>query len=119
MFYIEIERFSRKEMTSPSRLPSDVLSDFCIARHVYLLGSLERGLTVYSQQLRAHNLAWALSKERRDLRQVAVVGAGISGLTLTTALLSLLPGTKVTLIERFWDICAFQQGCENRWLHPQ
>jgi hypothetical protein len=27
---------------------------------LYLIGSLERGVTVYNQQLRAHNLAWAL-----------------------------------------------------------
>jgi hypothetical protein len=39
---------------------SHVEATFHVLPGLYLLGSLERGVTIYSQQVRAHNLAWAL-----------------------------------------------------------
>ena len=66
---------------------------FRLGPGLYLLGSLERGVTVYSQQVRAHNLVWALwelQPERRPkLGSVAVVGGGVAGLTVAACLLSL------------------------------
>jgi len=52
--------------------------------HVHLLGSLNRHITVYSQQTRAINLIDALAKSydgKLRGRRIAVVGAGFAGLT--------------------------------------
>ena len=66
--------------------PLDVEAAFRVLPGLYLIGSLERGVTIYSQQVRAHNLAWALwdnqNKGRRKLGKVAIVGGGITGLTM-------------------------------------
>jgi hypothetical protein len=64
----------------PKRLQraQEIEAAFAAKAGLYLLGSLERGVTVYSQQVRAHNLVWALqllSKEANlAVREVAVVG---------------------------------------------
>jgi hypothetical protein len=91
---------------------------------LYLLGVMERGVTLYNQQVRAHNLIWALWElhrhGKRDLGKVAVVGGGAAGLTATAALLSRLSASvSVTLFERLWDLCPLQQGSDTRWLHPR
>lgn len=104
------------------RSPEEVLELFEVAPALYLIGSLERGLTVYNQQLRAHNLAWALGethKKDQGLLRVAVVGGGIAGLTTTAGILSLLPQAYVTIFEKLWDLCPLQQGSDTRWLHPR
>jgi NAD(P)-binding Rossmann-like domain len=91
---------------------------------VYLLGMMERGVTVYNQQVRAHNLVWSLWElhraGKRELGRVAIVGGGVAGLTATAALLSRLgTSVSVTLFERLWDLCPLQQGADARWLHPR
>lgn len=93
------------------------VSDGC-----YLLGSLERGVTVYNQQVRAHNLAWALWERRgtNPIGNIAIVGGGIAGLTVAACLLARFDAsTKVTLFERLWDLDPLQQGADGRWLHPR
>lgn len=94
---------------------------FHVRGEVYLLGSLERGVTIYGQQVRAHNLAWALWRSRAGSRydKIAVVGGGIAGLTAAACCLGLQEGAELTLIERHWDFCAFQQGSDIRWVHPR
>lgn len=93
-----------------------------LADGIYLLGSLETGLTIHSQQLRAHNLAWALAKLRTEgaskIDSIAIVGAGIAGITLAACLMSTLPILRITLIESRSDICPLQQGADHRWVHP-
>jgi hypothetical protein len=122
------------------RRARNVLNSFRISEEVYLLGSLEKGVTVYGQQVRAHNLAWALwvlagcpPPHRQRCRyykpnaaaisdqhpRIAIVGGGIAGLTTAACILSLLPRAKITLFERTWDLCPLQQGCDSRWLHPR
>jgi len=91
---------------------------------LYLIGSLERGLTVYKQQIRAHNLVWSLWELNRrkeiNVDHVAIVGGGISGLTAAACFLSRFDqNIKVTLFEELWDLCPLQQGSDNRWLHPK
>ncbi len=98
---------------------NEVLESFELAKQVYLLGSLERGLTVYNQQLRAHNLVWALREKLGDLREIAIVGGGIAGLTTAACSLAIFPKAKVVLFERLSDVCAFQQASDTRWLHPR
>lgn len=104
-----------------------VEASFRVDLGLYLIGSLERGLTVYNQQLRAHNLVWSLwelSKRRRKrndikIRRVAIVGGGIAGLTTAACFLSLFKEASVTVFEQLWDLCPLQQGSDNRWLHPR
>src|SRR5262249_29710516 len=89
---------------------------------VYLIGSLERGVTVYNQQLRAHNLVWALCelRDEMEIKRVAIVGEGIAGLTAAACFLSRFDRTvSVTVFEKLWDLCPLQQGADNRWLHPK
>jgi FAD dependent oxidoreductase len=102
----------------------EVEATYKVCDGVYILGSLEKGLTLYNQQVRAHNLIWALWElqrgKQKGIGRVAVVGGGAAGLTVAAGLLSRFSeGVEVTLLERFWDICALQQGADTRWLHPR
>ncbi len=110
-------------MTTPvKKMPKDILNTFQVSDGVYALGVQERGVTLYNQQVRAHNLVWALTEfdqaGTRKLGRVAVIGAGAAGLTATAALLACRDKTSVTLFEKEWDLCPVQQGCDGRWLHP-
>jgi hypothetical protein len=101
---------------------SEIEAAYRLADGCYLLGSLERGVTVYNQQVRAHNLAWALWERRKSypITNVAVIGGGIGGLTMAACLLSLFePTTKITIFEQLWDLSPIQQGADGRWLHPR
>jgi len=109
-------------MLDRKNTPEEVEKTFRLLDGLYLLGSLERGVTIYSQQIRAHNLAWALwEMDRRIgvLGNVAVVGGGIAGLTLSACLLALHHDIKITLFEQSWDLCPVQQGSDVRWVHPR
>jgi hypothetical protein len=112
--------FSSKNTIERARA---VEATFRVKPGLYLVGSLERGVTVYNQQLRSHNLVWALWElyKRREIaiNRVAVVGGGITGLTAAACFLSRLPDVSITLFERLWDFCPLQQGADNRWLHPR
>lgn len=101
-----------------------VESTFRVKSGIYLIGSLERGGTVYNQQLRAHNLVWSLwelhKRNEINIKRVAIVGGGIGGLTAAACSLSRFDKTvSITLFERLWDLCPLQQGSDNRWLHPR
>src|SRR4051812_48144348 len=67
---------------------------------VYLLGCLERRVTLFSQQMRALNLIYSLFEEERvgTGDRVAVVGGGAAGLTAAVA--AALCGCHVTLLEK-------------------
>jgi hypothetical protein len=97
---------------------------FRLKKDLYVVGSLERGVTVYNQQVRAHNLVWALweleQRGERQVGRVAVVGGGITGLTTVAALLALFQSrVSVTMFEQLLDVCPIQQGADGRWLHPR
>jgi hypothetical protein len=104
-----------------------VEESFRVQPGLYLIGSLERGLTVYNQQLRAHNLVWSLWELREHIHRrndikvchVAIVGGGIAGLTAAACFLSRFDKISVTVFEQLWDLCPLQQGADNRWLHPR
>jgi hypothetical protein len=108
----------------PVERAGQIVGSFVLHNGVYLLGSLEKGVTVYKQQLRAHNLVWALwtlanANRLHPPTRIAVVGAGISGLTTAAGLLAQFDGAQILVLEKLWDICPFQQGAETRWLHPR
>lgn len=100
-----------------------VIETYEVLPRIYVLGALSTGVTVYRQQARAHNLASALNCAAAAgdirLKNVAVVGGGIAGLTVAAALVSLDTNVHVTLFEKRWDLCPLQQGCDTRWLHPK
>lgn len=103
---------------------SEVEKTYRITDGLYVIGSLERGATVYKQQVRAHNLAWAIwelqqAKKMPEINTIAIVGGGIAGLTAAGCFLSLFEDTKITVFEQLWDLCPLQQGADNRWLHPR
>jgi CheY-like chemotaxis protein len=85
---------------------------------IYVLGSFERRVTLYAQQVRALNLAFALFDTGRlkPGATVAVIGGGASGLTAAIGLAHL--GASVHLIERTDMLMALQRSCRTRWIHP-
>lgn len=100
----------------------EIEATYRVSPGLYLIGSLERGVTIYNQQVRAHNLAWVLWKngDHRKVSNIAVVGGGIAGLTMAASLLSLFgQRVSISLFEKSWDLCPFQQGADVRWVHPR
>jgi len=102
---------------------SAVEASFRLDTGLYLVGSLERGVTVYNQQLRAHNLIWALwelcERGANAPKNLAVVGGGIAGLTIVACAASLFKHTRITLFEKRSELCPLQLGADTRWLHPR
>jgi hypothetical protein len=85
---------------------------------LYVLGSYEDRVTIHSQQIRAFNLVFALqeSGQLSGVTKVAVIGAGIAGLTAAVAAASL--GATVHIYERHSEILHNLRGCHTRYLHP-
>lgn len=78
-------------------------------------------MTIYNQQVRAHNLAWALKNSyagKPEPTRIAIVGGGITGLTIATCLLSVFPKATLFIYEKRLDLCPIQQGADHRWIHP-
>ena len=103
--------------------PSSALNTFKLAKNVYALGIMERGVTIYNQQLRAHNLVWAISatsKKRKKLpEKFAVIGGGISGLTAAACIADKFPRAKIVVFEKRADLCPLQQGADHRHVQPR
>jgi hypothetical protein len=86
---------------------------------VYVLGCFARRVTLYSQQVRAFNLVYALrvtGKIDANAR-VAVIGAGASGLAAAGALAHL--GCKVTVFEQKQEVLTLQANAVTRYIHPR
>jgi hypothetical protein len=102
---------------------TEVAETYRAADRVYVIGSMERGVTVYKQQLRTHNLIWALWEiaERTNITpdRIAIIGGGVAGLTAAAAASQLFSGSRVTVFEQRFALCPLQQGADSRWLHPR
>jgi hypothetical protein len=92
-------------------------------RNLFAVGTFERGITFYSQQVRALNLIYAMHEARRSNRRrfpagtkVAVIGGGAFGLAAAAA--ASWVGYRVCLFERCQVLVPVQRGCDTRWLHP-
>lgn len=87
--------------------------------NVFVLGCLERRVTVHSQQIRAFNLIHSLYEttiKKDQTPHFVVVGAGIAGLTAAYA--ALKKRAKVTILEQHAQPLALLRGCLTRWIHP-
>lgn len=85
---------------------------------IYMVGCNESRVTLYAQQVRALNLAWALKALKRigpDSR-VVIIGAGTAG--LTAALAFGAKGARVSVVERNEVILPRFRGNTQRYLHP-
>lgn len=88
----------------------------------FILGTFERGVTVYRQQIRALNLVYALVKAGKRLHikpgaRIAVIGGGAFGTTVAAA--AAYAKFNVVLLERHQTLLHLQRGCDTRWLHPR
>lgn len=92
--------------------------DHPLMARVYVLGCLDRRVTVCSQQIRAANLVFAMFEERvvASGSSVVVVGGGAAGVTAAAAAAS--KGAQVVLLERETQLVHMQHGSTNRWIHP-
>lgn len=88
--------------------------------YVYVVGSFDRRITFFSQQVRGFNLVHALAQNRvlGDRTRFAVVGAGAAGLASGSALSLLVPGAVVDVFEREQHPLHLQRDCDDRNLHP-
>lgn len=109
-------------MTEPSITrgirPEDVLTHMRVEDGLYVLGCLERRVTLHSQQIRALNLVYSL-RERHIVKpgdEILVVGGGVAGLTAAAGAARL--GLVVTLLERADELLHLQRNNKSRWIHP-
>jgi len=84
----------------------------------HVVGCFERRVTIYSQQVRALNLIWALSLRGNITSEskIAVIGGGIAGLTAAAAARHL--GWNVTVLEKDIAFLRMQDGATHRPIHP-
>jgi hypothetical protein len=130
----EKDRISNRNMTESSApSPDTILSNYRLPDHpLYLVGIFTRGVTVYSQQIRAFNLIWALV-ERGDLAcklkadapdagkrvSIAIIGGGFAGLSAAAALIKKGVHAEITIFEQRDTLLPLQHGSDTRWLHPR
>jgi len=101
-------------------LPKNVLREFILTKGIYVLGTFETALTIYSQQLRALNLVWAIAESAKAnrIQRVAVIGGGVAGITAAAGFLH--KGVKeVWVFEKRASLCPLQTGSDTRWVHPK
>ncbi|WP_437962294.1 FAD-dependent oxidoreductase (plasmid) [Sorangium sp. So ce119] len=98
--------------------PQDLHAHMRVEDGLYVLGCLERRVTLHSQQIRALNLVYSL----RELAIVSpgdailIVGGGVAGLTAAAGAARL--GFKVTLLEHAHELLHLQRNNMKRWIHP-
>lgn len=87
---------------------------------IYSIGLADKQVTIRSQQLRAICLAELLHSATPilDRKNIAIIGGGIAGLTLSARLLQ-LGWVDIRIFERLTDLLAVQNGCDTRWIHPK
>lgn len=93
-----------------------------VYKKVFFLGPYARRVSFASQQNRALNLVWALdrmgkiSKPEGQTVNIAVIGAGLSGVTTCAALADL--GYSVYLYESGTEVLHRQSETRHRYIHP-
>lgn len=103
--------------------PQQIINEARIpeTQSILVLGSFEKRVTVYAQQVRALNLVDAMLSEnlvRPEGGKVAIIGGGAAGITAAVALARTSPDLdKLDLFERSPGVLALQHG-SRRFLHP-
>ena len=102
-------------------LPQDIIDGASIRDrpNLFVIGSFDRRITFYSQQVRALSLVYAL-KSLGYLNanpRVAVVGGGAAGVTAAAAIALVSNGT-VVLFESAGELLSLQSTTERRRLDP-
>ena len=91
----------------------------------FIVGTFERGITFYRQQVRALNLIYAFVKARSDdgksiiapNSRIGIIGGGAFGITAAAA--AAYAGFNTRLFEGHQFLLPLQRGCTTRWLHPR
>lgn len=114
---------SSAHSTSRAQTNAQVIADSRVPEcpSIFVLGCLEKRVTLYSQQVRALNLVSALVDEGivKAKSKVAIVGGGGAGLTAAAALAVTVPNLKLLdLYERKPDLLHLQLKSPHRHLHP-
>lgn len=104
-------------------MADDVLADYAVpgTKSVFVLGCLEKRVTLYAQQVRALNLVDALLDAGRIRKggSVAVVGGGAAGMTAAAALAVAAPElAEIHLYETQPELLHLQAKNSSRYLHP-
>lgn len=98
---------------------AQILRETCYDNsRVFFLGPFAKRINFVAQQVRALNLVYALRKQSRleHEKSIAVVGAGLSGLTIATALTLL--GYLVHVFEKKGEVLFRQRYTAHRIVHP-
>ena len=100
--------------------PHELLAEMSVPgyENVYVLGCFARYATIYSQQIRAINLADSLSRSGHLVKgtNVVVVGGSTGGLTAAVAMA--LRGASVRIFEKASVLFPIQRNPGKRFLHP-
>lgn len=98
----------------------EILEGATVDTGIFSIGTHATRVTLYSQQVRAINLVYALvSSGKMDAAQrIAIVGGGAAGLTAASSLALLRPDLHIDLYERESQPLHLQHGCTKRSLHP-
>jgi hypothetical protein len=102
-------------------LPQDIIDGAAIRDrpNLFVIGSFDRRITFYSQQVRALSLVYAL-KDLGYLNanpRIAVIGGGAAGVTAAAAA-ALVSNANVVLFEAAGELLALQSTTERRRLDP-
>ena len=107
---LDIDRFDNEQVIKAVQIP-------CKSR-IYLIGSYDKKITIYNEQVRALRICRALIEEsiiQKDFK-IGVLGGGIAGVTSAIALIS--KGYKVDLFEKEDELVQLQIKSEHRYVHP-
>lgn len=101
--------------------PRDIIAGAAVQEHpgLYVLGSYDKRITFYSQQVRALSLAHALHTDGylKANKRTAVIGGGAAGITVAAAV-ALITDSEVTLFERNHEVLPLQSATRRRNLDP-
>lgn len=108
-----------KKMGDHTKGHEGVINATRVQGNVYMIGPYGNRVSFQSQQIRALNLVWALWENHgRDLegKKVAVVGAGVTGMTAAAGLMKL--NADVTIYDSRSETSIQIKDARHRFIHP-
>ena len=103
-------KYSNDDIVSSTKIDDDSF--------VFIVGTFDKKITIYTEQVRALRLVRALVEEGfvSKERSTAVIGGGVAGLTTAVALQK--RGCPVTLFEKETSLLSVQSAASHRFVHP-